>query len=239
MVDNKKNILSEEHLRKIKYRFGYKINESARYRSLVNSGDEFDNIPEVTNEADEQPDLENKPEAKPSTPTTEPQPPAEQQPEVSANNTPAPSPETDINAPLESQPPMGDPMAAQTPVETVDNIQNEIIKHNLAAMQSIYDQLHGLNSLVMNLNSKLDGLEKEVEEVREPSNVEKLINKKDVSYPYYFNLNDFWKDNWFSKNRENEKNTGIRELPDGTYVADFDDLPDLSKSDVMDSFNKF
>jgi hypothetical protein len=81
-------------------------------------------------------------------------------------------------------------------------------------------------------------LNAEVEEVREPTNGEKLMSKKDVSYPFYYNLNDVWKGNWFEKNREEENEKGIRELPDGTFIADFDDLPEFSKTDIEQSFSK-
>ena len=137
------------------------------------------------------------------------------------------------------EPPMGaDPMAGAPPVEQVDDIQNDIIKHNIEAMKSIHDQLEGLNATVLGLNAKLETLNADVEEVREPTNTEKLMSKKNVSYPYYFNLNDFWNGNWFTEQREIEHERGINELPDGTFVADFDDLPQKSKIDVQNSFNE-
>ena len=43
-------------------------------------------------------------------------------------------------------------------VQQVDDIQNDIIKHNIAAMQSIDDQLKSLNATVDGLNSKLEYL---------------------------------------------------------------------------------
>jgi len=112
-----------------------------------------------------------------------------------------------------------------------------IIKHNIEAMKSIHDQLEQLNSTIQGLNSKVESLNVDVEEVREPTNAEKLMNKTSVSYPYYFNLNDLWQDNWFDQKRATEMEKGIKELPDGTYVADFDDLPQKSKIDIQNSFN--
>ena len=130
-------------------------------------------------------------------------------------------------------------MGATEPVQQVDDVQNDIIKHNIAAMQSIDDQLKSLNATVDGLNSKLEAFNADVEEVREPTNTEKLINKKNVSYPYYFNLNDFWSGNWFNEKRKDEHEKGVRELPDGTFIADFDDLPQKSKTDVQNSFNEY
>jgi len=144
-----------------------------------------------------------------------------------------------MGAPVDANPMgAGDPNAIGGAPQ-VDNIQNDIIKHNIAAMQSIQDQLEGLNMTVQGLNSKLEVLNADVEEVREPTNTEKLMNKKNVSYPYYFNLNDVWSGNWFDQKRKSENDKGIRELPDGSYIADFDHLPQQSKNDVQNSFNDF
>jgi len=248
MKDEKKNNLFEEQLRKFKYRVDYKVNESPRYRPLVGTNEVFDEIP-LTNEAGDQEDAPipggGMPPPEPSNAQplgmTEPKPPA----------TGAPAPEGMPPAPEE--PPagggeiMGDPnaggmnspMGEPNPVQQVDDIQNDIIKHNIAAMQSIHDKLESLDLSVQALNAKSDTLSADVAEVREPTNSEKLMNKTNVSYPYYFNLNDFWSGNWFNQKREQEHEKGVRELPDGSFIADFDDLPQKSKQDVQNSFNDF
>ena len=228
--------LSEE-IRKIKYRVNYKINESPKYRPLVNSDEEFDEIPKVTNEAGDQEDAE-----KPGGGITPPEAPSNDQP-IGMTDAPTPafaSGETKTNAPVDMT--ATDPMSMGAPVaepaQEVDDIQNDIIKHNIEAMKSIHDQLESLNGTVDALNAKMSELSSDVEEVREPTNSEKLMNKTKVSYPYYFNLNDFWKGNWFNEKRDKELENGVRELPDGTYIADFDDLPQISKTDVQNSFNE-
>jgi hypothetical protein len=280
MKNEKKNKLFEEGLRKFKYRVGYKVNESPRYRPLVGANEQFDNLPtEVYNTEDGQPvpaganfqneagDQEDAP--KPGGGAVPPAP-SNDQPlgmagEPPAGNVGAPGalPEPPAGPPAETPPPgtdaptagggtmpeppadpngMGvDPMGMGGPEagEQVDDIQNDIIKHNIEAMKSIHDQLEGLNATVQGLNAKLETLNADVEEVREPTNTEKLMSKKNVSYPYYFNLNDFWSGNWFSQKREAEHEKGVRELPDGTFIADFDDLPQQSKTDVQNSFNEY
>jgi hypothetical protein len=263
MKNDKKTNLSEEHLRKIKYRFGYKVNESPRYRPLVNDGEVFDEIPALQNEAGDQEDA--------------PKPGGGEVPPAPSNDLPI-----DMNAPAGNAAPMGDappeggelpskisPSGKETPEENpdvnpdamgadpmvggdvnpmgadmnaqpqVDDIQNDIIKHNIEAMKSINDQLQNLDKTTQDLNAKLDALNADVEEVREPTNSEKLMNKTSVSYPYYFNLNDFWSGNWFNEKRTGDKEKGVRELPDGSFIADFDDLPQKSKTDVQNSFNEF
>jgi hypothetical protein len=225
-----KSNLFEEQIRKIKYKTGYKVNESPKYHPLIEDSDEFDDVP-ITEVGDQE---------------EPPKPDGGEQPPEPSNDQPIgtepPVPEFDKGE--EPAAPEGEPMPEPTggmglepPAPEVDDIQNEIIKHNIEAMKSIHAQLEALNSMTQSLNSKLENLSGEVEEVREPSNTEKLMSKKNVSYPYYFNLNDFWSGNWFNEQREKEASKGIRELPDGTYIADFDDLPLKSKGDVINSFN--
>jgi len=250
MGNEKKSNLSEEYLRKFRHRSGYVISESPKYRPLVTDNEEFDEIPVLTNEVGDQEDAEKQGQTRPA--------PSNDQPQgADAPETPVPAFDAEADGELpvdEPVTPMGEPMAGDAPVDPmvdpmgapvpeepenqVDDLQNEIIKHNIEAMRGIHDQLENLNSTITGLNQKMDILGADVEEVREPTDSEKLMNKTDVSYPYYFNLNDFWKDNWFDQKRDEEQtNQGMKELPDGTYVADFDDLPQKSKIDVQNSFN--
>ena len=246
-MENNKTKLSEEHLRKLKHRVDYVINESPRYRPLVTSNEEFDEVPVLTNEVGDQEDAEKPVGKQPVEPSnnqpmdTETPVPAFDEPQADAPvegdplADPMAAPPPDGDVPVD---PLADPMAApESPENVVDDLQNEIIKHNIEAMKSIHDELAGLNDNLQGLNSKMEELNADVEEVREPTSGEKLMNKTDVSYPYYFNLNDFWQDNWFEQKRNAEKDGGVKELADGTYVADFDDLPQKSKIDVQDSFN--
>jgi hypothetical protein len=245
MANEKKTGLSEEYLRKFRHRAGYVINESPKYRPLVSDGEEFDEIPVLTNEAGEQEDAEKQGQVPPAPSNDVPQ-------GADAPESPVPA----FDAEAGGEPPAGemtdpmgdpmggapvDPMAAPAPENQVDDLQNEIIKHNIEAMKSIHDQLESLNATIQGLNSKVDTLNADVEEVREPTNAEKLMNKTSVSYPYYFNLNDLWSDNWFQQKHAGAvgktDERGIKELPDGTYVADFDDLPQKSKIDIQNSFN--
>jgi len=258
MANEKKTGLSEEYLRKFKHRSGYVISESPKYRPLVTDNEEFDEIPMLTNEAGDEEDAPKQGQAPPAPSNDLPQ-------NADAPETPVPAfdaetggvpPEGEMTDPM-GEPvagdmpvdPMADPMGApvpESPENEVDDLQNEIIKHNIEAMRGIHDQLANLDSTLQGLNAKMEVLSSDVEEVREPTDSEKLMNKTEVSYPYYFNLNDFWKDNWFDQKRAQNnginggdaEEQGMKELPDGTYVADFDDLPQKSKIDVQNSFNE-
>lgn len=240
MENNNKHNLSEEHIRKIKYRVGYNINESPKYRPIDMVSDEFDEIPSLTNEAGEQEDSPQFQEKE------DPREPSNMQ---SVEGKP-PVPEFDRSPDdVSDEPPIGDEMGSEiddepsyqenNPSQEVDEIQNEIIRHNIEAMKGIHGELESLSSLVQSLNNKFTELETDVDEVREPTNVEKMMDKKSVSYPYYFNLNDFWSGNWFDNKNNNQKERGIRELPNGTFIADFDDLPEKSSIEIQDSFNDY
>jgi hypothetical protein len=227
MENKEKSKLFEEQLRKFKYRVDYRVNESPRYRPLVGEDEEFDEIPKVTNEAGEEEDAPKPEGTVPPEPTVGVPAGVDAEPPVPAFDDAGVPPEGDMGAP-----------APVNPEPQVDEIQNEIIKHNIEAMKNIHSQLENLNNVVQGLNSKFETLNADVEEVREPTNTEKLMNKSKVSYPYYFNLNDLWSDNWFNQQRENAQEKGIKELPDGTFIADFDDLPQKSKIDIQNSFNE-
>jgi hypothetical protein len=265
MEKDKKTNLSEEHLRKIKYRFGYKINETARYSPLTNANEVFDEIPTLKNEAGDQEDAPKPGGGEmPPAPTNDlpqgtdtstlpgpeggagetPGEPLPKKISAGGKETPEEDPEVTGQDPTGQEPMVGgdvNPMGADmaNPQGQVDDIQNDIIKHNIEAMKSINDQLQSLDKTTQDLNAKLDSLNADVEEVREPTNTEKLMSKSNVSYPYYFNLNDFWSGNWFDEKHGGEKEKGVRELPDGSFIADFDDLPQKSKQDVQNSFNEY
>jgi hypothetical protein len=248
MTNKIKSNLSEEYLRQFRHRVNYVVNESPKYRPLVGTSEEFDEMPTFTNEAGEQDNIPKPP--KPEDDNTSPESANNQSQEI---NSPVPAFDAGETSPDEVDSPIGDPMTSnssdmpstemQHPENQVNDIQNEIIKHNIEAMKSIHSQLESLNNTVLGLNNKLNILTTDVEEVREPSNSEKLMNKTNVSYPYYFNLNDLWHDNWFDKKHGDIKNEkgeveverGIRELPDGSFIADFDELP--KNLNIEDSFN--
>lgn len=261
MEKNKRKNPVDEHISKIKHRMGYSINETPKYKPLID--DEFDELPQdiyatqdgmpVPNPAgtdaylEEQAPEEENPAELPGAPELAPKEPAEPSnaetpqnidakppQDVDADELPEEDPtemppETEVDIDVEATPEdMGEPE------ENVNQIQNDVIKHNIEAMKGLTDKLQDLEQINSQLNQQLAALSAKVEEVEEPTDAEKLMSRKDVSYPYYFNLNDFWKGSFFDKKNGNN---GIKQLPDGTYVADFDDLPVHDSMDVKDSFS--
>jgi hypothetical protein len=123
--------------------------------------------------------------------------------------------------------------------ESTDEIQNDILKMNIDAMRKMQDVMNDLNTTVDSLNAKVGHLSKDVEEVREPTNVEKLTRKKEDSHPYYYGLNDMWNGSDFKARLDQVGDEAIIKLSDGTYIADFDDLPKHSDKEIVDSLKKF
>ena len=234
----KKNKSINRQVSEMLYKSNYKINESPRYHQVIENDEEFDIVPNEIYEAGDE-----KEPVVPQNPTAELPPVDPNQPPVDPNQPPVTDPNQPIAPPQEQLPPVGDnqmpfdpnqPPADLAPVISADDIQNEIIRINLDAMKGIHDQLLTLDDMVKAMNTKIDSLSADVEEVREPSNGEKLMNKGEVSYPYYYNLNDYWSGNWFKDKQDEEYGKGIRKLADGTFIADYDDLPknfgDISKT---------
>ena len=120
-----------------------------------------------------------------------------------------------------------------------DQVQNDIIRLNVSAMQKMHGKMEQLDKTVNSLNAKLAELNADVDEVKEPTNVEKLISRKEDSYPYYFNLNDMWGNNSFQARRKANNDDGIIKLEDGSYVANFDDLPHYTDQEVKKSFDNY
>lgn len=205
-----------------------KLNESATYSKISVDEQDFDSVPDniyATKSGYHVPQTQG---------LTMEEVGDESEEDLPEEEPPIPPPEKDLDSEIEEE-------------KTVNELQNEIIKYNIETLKAIYQKINDLNNSVVALNNKQEELNRDVEEVREPTNVEKLVRQKEVSYPYYFNLNDFWKNNWFEKqnmgsafsdNQEQTQTVGsIKQLPDGTYVADFDDLPKNSFIDIEKSFH--
>ncbi|GAG78530.1 unnamed protein product, partial [marine sediment metagenome] len=174
--------LSEEHLKAFKFRVDYVVNETPKYRSLVGTNEEFDEVPALTNEAGDQEDAEKLGNMTPPAPSNDqpmgadaplPDPGAEMPPadpmaapvdpmagEVPAD--PGAVPPDPMAAPVD---PMGAPVPAG-PENEVDDLQNDIIKHNIEAMKDIHSQLAGMNDNFEAMNAKMAELNADVEEVR-------------------------------------------------------------------------
>ena len=240
MAIEKKDSINE-HIDRIKFVTNYSLNE-ARY-SLVDGIDDDDNVPEeIWSEPshaspvspnnsnvmeDDEPQMDNE-----GLPVEEPAP-EEPAPEMGAAEMGAEEMDAVADPMMGAEEPMPQP---EPEPPSVNQIQNDILKTSVSAMQKMNNELRNLESSLSSLNTKIDGLNKEVEEVKEPTNVEKLTARKEDSHPFYMNLNDMWDGNSFQARRQVEDSHGMKKLDDGTYVADFDTLPKYTDQEINDSF---
>jgi hypothetical protein len=239
-IERKKSM--NETVDRMKYLFKYALNEASY--TLIDGIEEDDNIPEeIWSEPssvspvsphnsnvmeDEEPQMDNE-----GLPVEDPAMGEFPEEEMGAEE------EMAVEDPMggeEMEMSMEEPMPEEPAPPSADEIQNDILKSSISAMQKMNDELNSLESTLGMLNSKIDGLNAEVEEVKEPTNVEKLMSRKEDSHPFYYNLNDMWDGNSFQARRQVENSEGMKQTDDGSYVADFDSLPKYTDQEVNDSF---
>lgn len=252
----RKNQTIQEHLERMKYVSKYVISETPKYKSLI-GGASINPLPEYLMKEAGKPEDQAAP-APPATGAPAPDasgaaplpPPAGG---VEPPMPPAPMGMGGGGTPAPAVPPVA-PDASNTNVEITtagDEMQpdvsmgggmpaptspeKKVMELQLDAMRKMSMKIEDLGSVIDNLNQRLEMYAGEVDKVREPSDMEKFENRKDDSSPYYFNLNDLWKDDNF-KSRMDQFGKGYVKTEDG-YVADYDDLPKLAPHEVKASFD--
>lgn len=209
----------EQQIRKILYKSNYKINETPKYElvELINGGEQ-DKLPiaptplSVVKEAGEEG----------GEPITAPQ--AIQPPETAPEEPIVPEPiEQPIVAPEPLQP-------------SLDDVQNDIIRMNIETMKIIHARVAELNNEVDLLKNKSIESEAKIEAMKPKTPGEKLVDKKYDSHPFQYNLNDLWKGNHFQARRDEFGEQGIKKLEDGSYIADFDDLPTYTNTSIKNTY---
>lgn len=252
-----------EHIERMKYVSKYTINETPKYKELVGDSG-MDVLPEyLMKEASPTPEPDPNaapaPEGGALAPAADPNagdpelamgadasglPPL---PDASGGGGGAPAPaaappappasntNVDITtAPSSQEPTMGgvDQMGVGG---GVDSPEKRVMELQLDALRKMSSTIEDLGASIDSLNQRMEVYSQEVEDVREPSDREKFENRKIDSSPYYYNLNDLWKDDNF-KSRMDQFSKGYVKTEDG-YIADFDDLEKLSPHEVKASFD--
>lgn len=218
-----------QQIRKILYKSNYQINETPKYKlvELINGGEQ-DEIPETPKKLDivkEAGEEGGETIQAPATPQAEPAPVV---PQTGATQ-PQVEPQQNI-APIE---PIQAPVAPQP---SLDDIQNDIIRMNIETMKIIHARVNELNNEVESLKNKNLESDKKIEALKPPTPGERLVNKKQDSHPFKYNLNDLWDGNHFQARRDELEENGIKRLEDGTYIADFDDLPNYSGNSIKNTY---
>lgn len=88
-----------------------------------------------------------------------------------------------------------------------------------------------------NIGSRFEDLSKAIDEIREPSDIEKLEMRSFDSYPYNKTLVDVWKDKEKSKEEQELIKQGIRKTDNG-YEMDYVPMSGMNynRTDVNNQF---
>lgn len=100
-----------------------------------------------------------------------------------------------------------------TPVPVEDKNENEImsfLKSELQKLDNVVSSIENISLSVDEVSKRLDTLTKIVDEVREPSDIEKLEMRAFDSYPYSKTLTKVWDDKRKSKEEQEMERLGIQ-----------------------------
>lgn len=149
-----------------------------------------------------------------------PQP--EPQPEVNTQPTePVNQPEVQV-APEEQpvqEPQPTEPTLQPEPQEDqmLSFLKSEMAKLDnvVSSLESISNNVDMVSQRLDNLNNNVTDLSKIVDEIKEPSDIEKLEMRAFDSYPYNKTLNKVWDDKMKSKEEQDMERLGIEKTDDG------------------------
>lgn len=196
------------HIKKILHKSDYILSETAKYHPVLDEVENDDILPdEISKNIDSPEDKSNDD--------------IEIGNDAVGDNT---NVEPQQDAILEPTPKMSEPQEVPDTQESIDKVQNEILKLNLETMKKVQTEIDSLNSKLDELSNSVGILNQDVEEVKEPTDIEKLTSRKIDSHPYYMNLNDMWYDGAFQGRRDQFEEKNMKKLDDGTYIADFDTI---------------
>ncbi len=222
---------NDSHFKRLKYLFEYKVSETEKF-----SDDALPDF-EISDIIDEDEDVQAKPNPAAVAPVAKkaPLPQAEKKPVPAAPVASKPAPV----APKEVLPPTEDAPAA--PEGKIGDVSN-ILSMQVNKMEEFQNSVNSINQKIdtlANIFSKFTDitakLQKDVEEVKEPSPVEKLEMRSLDSYPFNLNLNTYWNDE--AKNNPKFNIKGVEQTPTGELKANIADMQSYSKDDIKKSFN--
>jgi hypothetical protein len=129
--------------------------------------------------------------------------------------TPAPQPQQN-QAPVE-QKPVSTPVPQPAPQQ---NNQEEVslmsyLKTEMGKLDNVITSLENISMNVDTVSKRLDSLTNIVDEIKEPSDVEKLEMRAFDSYPYNQNLNKVWGDKMKSKEEQDMERMGVYKTDNG------------------------
>lgn len=153
------------------------------------------------------------------------------QPEQSsATPPPAPAPE-----------PVQQPQPTPAPVEDKKDDEMDImsfLKSEMQKLDGVVSALENISASVENVSSRLDNLTKVVDEIREPSDIEKLEMRAFDSYPYNKTLDKIWSDKMKSKEEQDMERMGIQKTENG-YEMEYVPQRNFNHVQSSNNFNNY
>jgi hypothetical protein len=137
------------------------------------------------------------------------------------------------------------PVAPQPEEKKEDNTELiSFLKNEMSRLENVVSSINDISSKVENLGQRMDNintnfsdLSKAIDEIREPSDIEKLEMRSFDSYPYNKTLVDVWQDKEKSKEEQELHRQGIRKTDDG-YEMDYVPMQGMNynKTDINNQF---
>jgi vancomycin resistance protein YoaR len=160
-----------------------------------------------------------------------PQQPSQEQPQQA----PAPQPQA------EPQPaPAPAPQQAPQPVE--DNKEDmsmmSYLKTEMSKLDNVISALENISQSVEAVSSRLDGLTKVVDEIKEPSDIEKLEMRAFDSYPYNQTLTKVWGDKLKSKEEQDMDRMGVYKTDNG-FEMEYTPQRNFNHVQSSNNFNNY
>jgi len=174
--------------------------------------------------------------------STDSQPAPQPEPQKTIEPQPAPQPEPQKS--VEPQPAPVEQKPIQQPAPTsVDNNQEEMnmmsfLKSEMQKLDNVVNNLEKISVNVDMVSNRLDTLTKVIDEIREPSDIEKLEMRAFDSYPYNQTLTKVWDDKLKSKEEQDMERMGIYKKDDG-YEAEYTPQKNFNHSYSSNKFNNF
>lgn len=135
------------------------------------------------------------------------------------------------------------PQPAPAPAPVEDKKDNEMdmmsfLKSEMQKLDSVVSALDSISANVDNVASRLDNLTKIVDEIKEPSDIEKLEMRAFDSYPYNKTLDKVWSDKMKSKEEQDMERMGIQKTKDG-YEMEYTPLRNFNHTQSSNNFNNY
>lgn len=131
----------------------------------------------------------------------------------------------------------------QTPVQPqIDNTKDQsmmsFVKSEFQKLETVVNAIENISINVDKLSQRLDVLTKSVDEIKEPSDIEKLEMRAFDSYPYNKTLEKVWGDKMKSKEEQDMERMGIQKTENG-FEMEYTPQRNFNHIQTSNNFNNF